>query len=318
MNWVEDGPGSSSAPLMVKPVPLHLCPGDTGDSEQVQAILPTEQMCCRATLSLQTLFQCPQIYLPSTEHLCTVILQQKRHWVPQAAPWDWHQGWLPDPGSFSKARRALSTPTSCPSSPSLRLSSQGAPTCHIPPGAAHLSVVPVLLPFPWMMASPMQILLSSLTSRIAAQDKSLSCPKQPELQSKETAFFMEFLEWNISSFFWFLFPKVSARNPVRQSLTEESFSSAESPGTHTITGKYSLSQWPCTQTCNSPASSDTLRKGERHQFPATIQNLWPRPRTTCNSSSCTGFGNVLLPSQAGCDQEWGCVINQNLRTWDCR
>lgn len=130
------------------------------------------------------------------------------------------------------------------------------------------------------------------------QGKSLSCPKQPELQSKETV--LHGVPWikYLLFFFFFLSPKVSARNPVRKSITEEPFSSAESPGTHTITGKYSLYQWPCTQTCNSPASSGTLGKGERHQFPATIQNLWPGPRTTCNSSSCTktGFGNVLLPS----------------------
>lgn len=69
MNWAEDGPGSSFTPLTVKPVPLLLCPGDTGDSEQVQTILPMEQMYCRATLSLQTPFQYPQIYLTSIEHI---------------------------------------------------------------------------------------------------------------------------------------------------------------------------------------------------------------------------------------------------------
>lgn len=43
-----------------------------------------------------------------------------------------------------------------------------------------------------------------------------------------------------SLFFFFLSPKVSDRNPETQSITEKSFSSAESPGIHTITGKYSL------------------------------------------------------------------------------
>lgn len=135
-------------------------------------------------------------------------------------------------------------------------------------------------------------------ANLSAVQSNLNC------NLKKLCFAWSFLNETFTLFF-FLSPKVSARNPVRQSISEESFSSAKSPGTHTITGKYSLSQWPYMQTCNSPASSGTLGKGERHQFPATNQNLWPGPRITCNSSSCTrtGFGNILLPSQFGCDQE---------------
>lgn len=115
---------------------------------------------------------------------------------------------LPAPAPFSKARRALSIPTSCPSSPSLGLPSQGtelvlAPTYYILPGAAHLSVVPVLLTFPWIGGVTYVSFTTFPDSRnscvfrasLSIVQSTLNCNLIPI----KTVVCMLFLEWNICS-----------------------------------------------------------------------------------------------------------------------
>lgn len=80
----------------------------------------------------------------------------------------------------------------------------------------------------------------------------------------------EVLEWNVHFFFFFFFLQKCLTEIQRHNQSQRNhFHQLSLLGFTQSQENIPSYQWPCMQTCNSPASSGTLRKGERDQFPAT-------------------------------------------------
>lgn len=93
----------------------------------------------------------------------------------------------------------------------------------------------------------------------------------------------------------FFLSKSICQKSNETSTTEKYFSPTESPGTHTLKGKYPLGQWPCTWTCTAVASPGTLLEVGWHQFPTTCSEtpgLGPKPLAT----AVLAHGCVLVAS----------------------